>query len=128
MTFCPVFLVSEFTSSYNLGMVRPRCHLRCDVCGTEPDFRDERFFCLCPKFQWIPKRGYSGTATDRALLGRYTWGMVSDGYGFVYWLGPGNRGVVYLYEDGTWAGGSERFDDLEDYLAFYARCERWRRR
>jgi hypothetical protein len=123
MTFCGSILLSSPSCSYNFGMSRTRSHLRCDVCGAEPEFRDGRLVCRCSNFQWSPRKGYGGTAVDRELLGRYGWRMASDQNGFTFWVGPGNLGVVYLYEDGTWSGGSGGFDELEDYLNWYARGE-----
>ena len=69
----------------------------------------------------MPKKGYPGTDEDRALLERYGWRMVTDPNGFAYWVGKGNRGVVSLYADGTWAGGPEEFNELEDYLKWFAK-------
>jgi hypothetical protein len=90
------------------------------ICGAAPTHKDGRFVCLCPKFQWKPKRGYEGTDEDRALLARHGWRQAVDTGGFVFWIGPGGTGVVTLYDDGTWSGGSIDFDDLENYLNWYA--------
>ena len=106
-------------------MVLPRNHLHCDVCGNVPEFKDDRLVCHCPKFRWTPKRGYGGSATDRELLERHGWRTAGDQDGIAFWIGPGNLGVVYLYEDGTWSGGPAEFDKLEDYLNWYASGAPW---
>ena len=101
-------------------MRRTRSELRCDVCGMAPSFDGERRVCLCPKFQWTPKRGYAGTESEREAFERYGWRMATDAGGFVYWIGPGYASVVILYTDGTWAGVPEDFSMLEDFLDWYA--------
>jgi hypothetical protein len=101
-------------------MSRIRSELRCSICGVAPEYQEGRFVCLCPKFQWKPKKGYAGTAEDRELLEGHGWQQISDPGDFIYWIGPGRTGVVNLYEDGTWSGGPVVFDRLEDYLEWYA--------
>jgi hypothetical protein len=101
-------------------MNRVRRTLRCTNCSDIPVLSDERWICQCEYFQWQPERGYEGTAEDRELLERYRWRLASDTEGFVYWIAPGNRAVVCLYANGTWAGGPAEFTRLEDYLDWNA--------
>ena len=74
---------------------------------------------------WIPQRGYAGTEEDCKLLERRGWKMVTDSGGFIYWIGARNAGVVTLYADGTWSGGPDAFEKLEDYLEWFASGQPW---
>lgn len=102
-------------------MSRVRRTVRCAICGQEPQLGpDGRWLCECPKMDWTPRKGFAGTDEDRALLEHYGWRMVTDSTGFVYWVGGAGTGVVSLYPDGTWAGGPPQFDELEDFLKWFA--------
>ena len=100
-------------------MSRVRRTLRCAICGLEPHLVDEKWVCSCPKTNWAPKKGFEGSEEDRTLLQAFGWKLVTDSSGFAYWLGPGGAGVVTLYDDGTWGGGSAEFNSLEEYLHWY---------
>ena len=101
-------------------MNRVRRTVRCAICGLEPHLVDEKWVCSCPKISWAPKKSYEGSEEDRALLKAFGWKLLTDSSGFAYWVGPGGAGVVSLYEDGTWAGGPEEFNELEEYLRWRA--------
>ena len=70
-------------------------------------------------------KSFAGNAEDRALMKSYGWQLVTDAYGFAFWIAPRNAGVVSLYPDGTWAGGPDAFERLEDYLEWFASGEPW---